>query len=343
MDHIEKDVVTFIALAAQARITEMIQHMIYVSKHRVDSQEFIQPPENEGISYKIADIQDVKKQLLALERVEREEERKRKETIAERERRAQMGDGEGGEGGEEDRPSKKKKKKEMGPGVTARYMSEGARKKNTDETALMIAGGIKKSWMLTGIQAKEAAAAMNAARQNSASVPPPSPSMAQSSSTPVSASPTNAFSPFSENAPSPSSSTPAPSPAPSVANAAAVATNAAAQVQSGAGSPTTPTSTPAPEEQPRGRGRPRRRKSGSGVDLLSKKDRSKSTFINGRSGSDNRFFLPPSTIGRPNRLGEQGTRKVTIRDALYVLEDECVNKRQKPRRTLLKAYAHYLK
>ncbi|OAD05073.1 hypothetical protein MUCCIDRAFT_155795, partial [Mucor lusitanicus CBS 277.49] len=125
--------------------------MIFASKHRVDSQTFTQPAMDESghLPFKIVDIQDIKKQLLAVERVEREEERKRKEILLERERKAQMGE-EGGDAGDDDRPSKKKKKKEMGPGVTARYMSDDVRNKTTNETALMIAGGVMKSWMLTG-------------------------------------------------------------------------------------------------------------------------------------------------------------------------------------------------
>jgi len=54
--------------------------MIFASKHRVDSQTFTQPAMDESghLPFKIVDIQDIKKQLLAVERVEREEERKGK-------------------------------------------------------------------------------------------------------------------------------------------------------------------------------------------------------------------------------------------------------------------------
>ncbi|KAI9473894.1 MAG: transcription initiation factor TFIID component TAF4 family-domain-containing protein, partial [Benjaminiella poitrasii] len=138
------NVVTYIALSSQKRIQRLIQHMIMASKHRTESQTFTQPPVDETghHPFKIVDVQDIKKQLLAVERVEREEERKRKEAILERERKAHMGEEGGDAGDDESRPAKKKKKKEMGPGVTARYMSDDVRNKTTNETALMIAGGV---------------------------------------------------------------------------------------------------------------------------------------------------------------------------------------------------------
>jgi hypothetical protein len=123
--------------------------MVKASKHRVLSQTFDAPPIEETTGqplYKIIVQQDTRKQLLAIERVEREEERRRKEAITERERRAQQGDGGGGE--DDDKP-KKKKQKAMGPGVTARTMSEDMRNKKANETALMSAGGKRMSWMMS--------------------------------------------------------------------------------------------------------------------------------------------------------------------------------------------------
>ena len=71
----------------------------------------------------------------------------------------------------------------MGPGVTARYMSDDVRNKSTNETALMIAGGVMKSWMLTGMAGKDnKPAPLPISRQNSnAQMDIPSPS----SSTPI--------------------------------------------------------------------------------------------------------------------------------------------------------------
>ncbi|KAI7904719.1 uncharacterized protein BX663DRAFT_503280 [Cokeromyces recurvatus] len=270
--------------------------MIIASKHRTESQTFTQPPVDETghHPFKIVDVHDIKKQLLAVERVEREEERKRKEAILERERKAHMGE-EGGDTGDDDsRPAKKKKKKEMGPGVTARYMSDDVRNKTTNETALMIAGGVMKSWMLTGMNSpitpikEKPITPLPLSRQNSNSLN----TSIHDSTTPTS--------------------------------------DAANTTISGHNN----------EDQPRGRGRPRRRKSGSGPDIITGK-KSKA-FLSGRIGHDGGLFLPPSTIGRPH-LGEHSTRKVTIRDALYVLEDEYENNLDCARRTLLRAYTNYLK
>lgn len=148
--NMDPDYLSYLALATQYRLRGLIEQMVQASKHRILSQNPGAPPptdENGNPLYKVVVQQDVKKQLLAVERAEREEERKRKEILAERERRANMGEGEGGPG-DEDRPKKKKKDKEMGPGVSARNMSEDMRKRHTNETALMSAGGVRKSWML---------------------------------------------------------------------------------------------------------------------------------------------------------------------------------------------------
>jgi hypothetical protein len=323
---------TLIALATEKRLQKLIHLMILASKHRVDSQTFTQPAMDEKGQhpFKIVDIQDIKKQLLAIERVEREEERKRKEAILERERKAQLGEDIGEAGDEDGKPAKKKKKKEMGPGVTARYMSDDVRNKTTNETALMIAGGVMKSWMLTGMNtsAKEKTATPQPlSRQNS------NPVHIESSAMAAAAPNNNLTSPIANSNSIPMSAT---SP-PSTMFVTDVSTNQQPI-----------------DEQPRGRGRPRRRKSGSGPDIMAGGGKKAKGFL-GRGGAipvpggvsgtqDGGLFLPPSTIGRSHhRLGEQGARKITVRDALYVLEDEYENKMESARRTLLKAYANYLK
>lgn len=347
---LDNNVVALIALATEKRIQGLVQHMIFASKHRVDSQIFTQPAMDESghLPFKIVDIQDIKKQLLAVERVEREEERKRKEILLERERKAQMGE-EGGDAGDDDRPSKKKKKKEMGPGVTARYMSDDVRNKTTNETALMIAGGVMKSWMLTGSMggaggsAKEkappsasvASAAVPISRQNSSAatgIPASAQNDTITASSPLAMSPVGGTTNLNSPVPNAPLST---SPTSATFNEAAAAATAASTAV-----PTTPTAMP-DEEQPRGRGRPRRRKSGSGPDVMTgKKGKG---FGRTNTSTEGGLFLPPSTIGRPHRLGEQGARKITVRDALFVLEDEYENNMESARRTLLKAYSTYLK
>ncbi|KAI7891686.1 transcription initiation factor TFIID component TAF4 family-domain-containing protein [Mucor mucedo] len=265
------DVVTLIALATQDRMKTIIKHMIIASKHRVDSQTFTQPtPDDKGNQpFKIVDVQDIKKQLLAIERVEREEERKRKEVISERERKAQLGE-ETNDGGDEDKPSKKKKKKDMGPGVTARYMSDDVRNKTTNETALMIAGGVMKSWMLTGMSPsanKEKPPPLPVVRQPSsqeASTPlPPLPSLQPSPATATTA--TTSITPINTTLdPSPLATSPT-------------------SLTFG-GDPTTPN-----DDQPRGRGRPRRRKSntGWGIVFTSLYDRSSSPIRRTRCQKNN--------------------------------------------------------
>ncbi|KAF7727271.1 hypothetical protein EC973_007787 [Apophysomyces ossiformis] len=287
---IDSDFLSYLALATQDRLRSLIEQMVAASKHRVMSQNFDPPPvdENGHPLYKILLQQDVKKQLLAIERVEREEERKRKEILAERERRAQMGDAEGGAGGDEDKPKKKKKDKEMGPGVTARNMSEDIRKKHTNETALMSAGGVRKSWMLTGMGKDQNNAAANRASPTPAVSPPP------------------------------------------------------------AGTPTATGGNvdQSTDDTPRGRGRPRGRK---GVDaMFGKRGRGRGISTGGRPDSARQdsggvgLFLPPSTIGRP-RLGEQASRKVTVRDAIFALERDIQSGRDSGQRTLLKTYNQWLK
>lgn len=299
----DPEVVSMIALATQERIQKLIREMMDASKYRMDSQTFTQPlPDETGrYPYKIADILDVKKQLLAVERVEREEERRRREYISEKERRAHMGDDDK-EGGDEDKPKKKKKKDQSGVG--ARYMSDDVRNKSTNETALMIAGGVKKSWMLTGLSGSSKDMSPFTPAKPPA---PPSPNVPSSSS--AAATPTNATSPTNAQSP--------------------------ILIQNSTSNPLSPSQDG--DDQPRGRGRPKRRKSGSGPDIGPNK---KSKGFN-RDG----LFLPPSTIGRPHHrfFGEQGARKVTVRDALFVLEEEHENKREYAPRTLLKTYTCYLK
>ncbi|KAG0201482.1 hypothetical protein BGX33_010285 [Mortierella sp. NVP41] len=86
---IEHEVIAYLALAAQARLRVLLERMIHASRHRERSLATLNPPmyDLNHAMFRIGISQDVKKQLLAVERVEREEELKRKERIAERERR----------------------------------------------------------------------------------------------------------------------------------------------------------------------------------------------------------------------------------------------------------------
>jgi hypothetical protein len=318
------NVLTIISDATKERLRRAYKLMIDASKHRVGSQKFEQPKadENGNLPFKIVDIQDPKKQLLAVERVERELERKRKEIISERERKAQLGE-EGNEGGDDDKPAKKKKKKDQGPGVSAKYMSDDVRNKTTNETALMIAGGVMKSWMLTGSDAgKDKLQPSPLSRQNSSSIglkqdkPIASPFTSGQSISPVSA--INTVSNMPTN--SPISNTP-------------LVTSPANATFGDTSEITTPA---ADDQQPRGRGRPKRRKSGSGNDFNPGK---KQKLPNSDGREPNSFFLPPSNIGNYNRMGAPVIRQVNIRDVVFVLENEG----GKARRTLLKTYTKLTK
>ncbi|KAF9291338.1 hypothetical protein BGZ68_004426, partial [Mortierella alpina] len=164
LQSIEPDVLAYLAMAAQERLRGLAEQMIQASKHRGQSIATAAPPTYDGehAMYKVAVNQDVKKQLLAIERVEREEETKRKEQIAERERRLASGEGldENGEpragagaaGAGGAGAKKGKKQKEGGPGVSARNMSVEAQKKVANQTALGFVGGTGRSysWMMGG-------------------------------------------------------------------------------------------------------------------------------------------------------------------------------------------------
>ncbi|KAF9918378.1 hypothetical protein FBU30_000229 [Linnemannia zychae] len=154
---IDPDVLAYMAMATQERLRGLAEQMVHASKHRGRSLATAPPPmyDEDHAMYRVGISQDVKKQLLAVERVEREEETKRKEHIAERERRLaagedldENGDPRGGPGGAG--AKKNKKQKEGGPGVSARNMSEEARKKVANQTAMGFAGGSGRtySWMM---------------------------------------------------------------------------------------------------------------------------------------------------------------------------------------------------
>lgn len=156
---IPEDTVNYLALSLRARLQDLITEMIVASAHRTDTQ-FDQPPslydEDGSPMWSVTVRRDVAKQLAVLEKVEREEEmrvrRERKEraeaAAAQGSALAAQGGGAGAETAAEEEGPKKKKKKE-GPGVTARNMSEDARKKMSNAVASQAAGlGTGKyAWM----------------------------------------------------------------------------------------------------------------------------------------------------------------------------------------------------
>ncbi|CAA7259454.1 unnamed protein product [Cyclocybe aegerita] len=184
---IPEESVNYLALSLRARLQDLITAMIAAAHHRNDTQ-FDRPAslyEDGSPMWSIVVRSDVAKQLVALEKVEREEEmRMRKErkeraelTAAHAAALAAQANGMAGAQGmadtamEESEGNVKKKRKKEGPGVTARNMSEDVRKKMSNAVATQAAGlGGKYSWMTAA---------------NAASTPPPKPKPAAAAAAPT--------------------------------------------------------------------------------------------------------------------------------------------------------------
>ncbi|TFK29047.1 hypothetical protein FA15DRAFT_664711 [Coprinopsis marcescibilis] len=180
---VPEDSVNYLALAVRARLQDLVTAMIKASKYRKESQydrpvSFYETIANGGDGMDIDGIKrehdtqtpmwsvivrnNIAKQLLVLERVEREEEMKIRKERKERSEmaaahnavlQAQAAGANGSDalaaaGGSEDADGQpKKKKKKEGPGVTARNMSEDVRKKMSNAVATQAAGLGKYAWM----------------------------------------------------------------------------------------------------------------------------------------------------------------------------------------------------
>ncbi|KAG0255068.1 hypothetical protein BG011_005337 [Mortierella polycephala] len=316
---VEPDVIAYLALATQERLRGLTEKMIHASKHRGRSLATAPPPMyDEGHAmYKVGIHQDVKRQLLAIERVEREEETKRKEQIAERERRLTAGDdldengeprggGSGGGGGGGGGPKKGKKGKEGGPAVSARNMSEETRKKFANQTALGFAGGGRTySWMMGGGGA-------GAASGGTSSPLPSGPAVSSSSS----------------------------SPAPGATTAASPTASGGVSAGSGSVRPSLgrmPTSTSISNSSTLGGGT-------SGLGASGSAGLATPSLSRGASAGGGSMILPPSTLGRPTSLRDS-TRKVNIRDALFCLERDRGGGggEGSGQRVLIKSYVKWLK
>src|SRR4051794_17424052 len=84
---VSPDVMAYLALATQERVRALVESMIAAKNHRIHSERIHHPSVTGGGGeslpmYKEAISLDVKSQLLAIEKVEREHERKRKEIRA---------------------------------------------------------------------------------------------------------------------------------------------------------------------------------------------------------------------------------------------------------------------
>ncbi|CAO3619977.1 unnamed protein product [Cunninghamella blakesleeana] len=336
ISQVDNNVILYLSLATQTRLKELLLHSIDISQHRVSSQIVDAPPldEHDQPVYKVTDVLDIKKQLLAIERVEREEERKRREIIAERERQANQSDGggdysgdpsmneagsmSGGFGGGDDGTKKKKKKKKDQALLSSsgRDITEDLRKKTTNETnytALMLAGGVRKSWMLSGSNNAGAASAIPLSSSSLSLSPSSSSTNIDKDTIPASPLPLqNNNNGNSEDLPS--SQLPSSTQSPS-----------SSQTRGSTGS---------------GRGRPKGGKKASLLEHGGIK-RTKSSFRRDRSQDS---FLPPSMLSRhQHKLNEQSSRKVTVFDTIHALENEVEAGCGSGNLTLIKSYNRYLK
>ncbi|KAK3846909.1 MAG: transcription initiation factor TFIID component TAF4 family-domain-containing protein [Linnemannia gamsii] len=322
---IEPDVLAYLAMAAQERLRGLAEQMVHASKHRGRSLATATPPmyDEEHAMYRVGVSQDVKKQLLAVERVEREEETKRKEHIAERERRLaagedldENGDPRGGPGGAA--AKKNKKQKEGGPGVSARNMSEEARKKVANQTAMGFAGGSGRtySWMMGSGGAGGGGGGGGAASPSPLAGPP------------IVASTGTASAAGSPSASGTAANGAGGSLKPSLSRGSTMPTSA---TQSG-----TPTIGGAGGEGVGGVG------GAAGAGASSGAVGSPS-LVRG-AGAGGSMILPPSTLGRPTNLRDS-SRKVNVRDALFCLERDRGGGggEGSGQRVLVKSYVKWLK
>ncbi|KAJ1972825.1 hypothetical protein H4R35_004462 [Dimargaris xerosporica] len=187
---VEEETLRYLTLAAQDRLRTLVEQMVQASKHRTRSLHLAPPPVN-GYGqplYRIMVHQDVRKQLMALERVDREADRQRKlhilnrqqpdgsvGAIAEGQTAGAMGNAtvSGDKGTDEatarergdvkatgdtlagttatPKPAKKRRREVAGSsGSLTRSISDDIRKKMTNQTALLSVGGVRRSWMMVG-------------------------------------------------------------------------------------------------------------------------------------------------------------------------------------------------
>ncbi|CAI2187647.1 14288_t:CDS:2 [Funneliformis geosporum] len=154
---VNPDVMAYLALATQERIRSLVEAMIAAKNHRIHSEHTHHPSVN-GVEnlpmYKEIVSLDVKSQLLAIEKVEREQERKRKESRAGS--KHDKTEYEDAKDQSENTPvpivapkrHKRQKKEREGTLPIPSIHKLTVDTKNTNMTALSAAGGKTKSWMI---------------------------------------------------------------------------------------------------------------------------------------------------------------------------------------------------
>lgn len=166
---VPEDAVNYVALALRTRLQDLVKAMIAASEHRTEAQYDREPSlyEDGTPMWSVVVRRDTRKQLEALEKVEREEEmkirRERKEradaaatqaaaVAAAQASGSAVADGGGFDDLMDGSSGKKAKKKKDGPGVTARNMSEDVQKRLSNAVATQAAGlgRGKYAWMNAG-------------------------------------------------------------------------------------------------------------------------------------------------------------------------------------------------
>ncbi|CAG8588852.1 14749_t:CDS:2 [Funneliformis caledonium] len=155
---VNPDVMTYLALATQERIRSLVEAMIAAKNHRIHS-EHVHHPNVNGVEnlpmYKEVVSLDVKSQLLAIEKVEREQERKRRESRA-GSKHDKTEDDDAKDQSENipltptvaPKRHKRQKKEREGTLPAPSIHKLTVDTKNTNMTALSAAGGKTKSWMI---------------------------------------------------------------------------------------------------------------------------------------------------------------------------------------------------
>jgi hypothetical protein len=154
---VSPDVMTYLALATQERVRALVESMIAAKNHRIHSEHIHHPSvTGDGGSgenlpmYKEAISLDVKSQLLAIEKVDREHERKRKEIRAGLKNDNKTDDKDDSKDQSETPTTapkrNKRQKKDTLPTPAIHKLTVDT--KNTNMTALSAAGGKTKSWMI---------------------------------------------------------------------------------------------------------------------------------------------------------------------------------------------------
>ncbi|CAG8659477.1 27353_t:CDS:2, partial [Racocetra persica] len=154
--NVPPDALAYLALATQERIRELIETMIVAKNHRIHSEHINLPLDSENSlpMYKEVVSLDVRSQLAAMEKVEREQERKRQESLAGSSQDNigddQTDDVKDSTDAPTHQPKRVKRQKKESSSASSLKLTNEAIATSTNQTALVAAGGLTKSWMLQG-------------------------------------------------------------------------------------------------------------------------------------------------------------------------------------------------